>query len=166
MNRLTLKNILIVLPLGLVCGLTLICIGGFVSGEKLLLALERRQAQQILGVPLPDSNDDFRYFKYRPNLAYRRYEAYIRFKAPEEAYLQLMEQMEMNFIEDGDNAYRYFWPGLWKGNPRVNLEWWNPKLETSKNAAAKDFGSDGWMLATYEQGYVFITAFDPGPTSQ
>jgi hypothetical protein len=161
------KQLLIIFTFACICGLMLVVTGGITGREKLIFALKRYQVQQILGVALPETIDDLKYYKHQPDIAFRWYTAYIRFKASEEVYLQLMEQMEMTFIaKDTETIYRYYWPGQWKADPKLDLEWWNPKLETPKNAAAKDFGTEGWILATYEQGYVFITAFDPAYTLQ
>ena len=70
-----------------------------VFGNKIVLELNpnRRYVQNLLGVTLPESVTDVRYYKDQPNWEYNHYTVYIRFRISEDEYMNLMRQMNMTF---------------------------------------------------------------------
>lgn len=139
--------------------------------DKLISGLDfnRYRVQKLLGILLPESADDIRYHKDQPNWAWNYYTVYIRLSIPENEYMDLMQQMEMNFYTDATTPYSYLFPGKWKTPSHLTLDWWKPTLETPKNNAATrqygsatlPHGSPGWIIAKHEHGYAYIQVFVP-----
>lgn len=135
-----------------------------VLGNKVVLELNptRRYVQNLLGVTLPESVDDVRYYKDQPNWEYNYYTVYIRFRIPEDEYMNLIRQMNMTFYMGATTPYSYLFPGQWKASSRVTVDWWDPTLETPKNnTATRQYGSNGWIIAKHENGYAYFEVFVP-----
>ena len=127
----------------------------FVSNKK-SLAIEK-----LLGTALPAQVNDLHYFKSQPSNDLQYYTAYIKYSTPKEAYITLIQQMHMNFHNTGGDANLYL-PTAWVSEPNVEIDWWNPSSDTPVDAAAKAFGTNGWILAKYERGYVYLIVTDSG----
>ena len=135
-----------------------------VFGNRIVLELNptRRRVQELLGMTLPESVDDVRYYKYQPNSEITYYTVYIRFRIPKDEYMDLMRQMNMTFYTGVDTPYWYLFPGKWKTSRSAVSDWWNPTLETLRNnTATRQYGSDGWIIAKHENGYAYIRIFVP-----
>jgi hypothetical protein len=72
-----------------------------------------------------------------------------------------MQQMKMDFYKSGKNEMGYF-QTRWPAKPQVKLDWWNPKMGKPLDAAARSFGVNGWIVAKYEEGNVYIYLIDTG----
>lgn len=159
MKNLSPQIILPIIPIVICCALCVPMIK-FLSAE-----LKRYQVEQLIGTSLPASVSDLRYHKYQPfywdpmTFMDPYHITYIRFRASEQEYIELMERMDMEFYDKDQVRFWASWPGKWgAGVPNIVDEWWNPKLNTPRYAARNkpDDLERGRIFAIYEDGYVFI----------
>jgi hypothetical protein len=131
--------------------------------DKIALELNptRWRVQNLLAVKLPESVNEVRYYKDQPNSEINHYTVYIRFRISEDEYMALMQQMNMTFYAGATTPYSYLFPGHWKAS-RITVDWWNLTLETPRNnTVTRQYGSAGWIIAKYENGYAYIKVFAP-----
>src|SRR5262245_38729821 len=100
----------------------------------LLRGLDRRAVEKLLGVPLPGQVADLSYFKWQPSTDLAVYDAYIKFRASHEYYLDFVRRRNLIFFEEsGPTAHL---PSAWKQSDEIAaLEWWDPTPETPPDAA-------------------------------
>ena len=117
--------------------------------------------EKLLGTALPSQVTNLHYFKWQlsPDLYF--YEAYIKFSVSRSEFIKLMKRMKMDFYQGGKNEMGYL-PTGWQSKPEVKLDWWNPKTNTPLDAASRYFGVNGWIVAKYEEGNVYIYITDTG----
>ena len=155
------------LRIGLVIGLattTLAVVFMSVKTGGVFSYFDRRAVQKLLGVPLPAQVTDLYYAKWQPSTDLALYEAYIKFKTDQEAYLDLVRRLNLILFEaSGPTAHL---PTHWHQSPDFNkLAWWDPSPETPVDAASGTVGIYGWILMKYERGYVYIIISDTGQTA-
>jgi hypothetical protein len=120
---------------------------------------KRRAVQKLLGTALPDVTDDLHYFRWQPSEDLSYYVAYVKFGTSREQFIDLMQRMNMDFHNTGGDANLYL-PAAW--DVLVELEWWDPDPDTPVDAAARAYGTNGWIVAKYEHGDVYLTITDTG----
>jgi hypothetical protein len=123
--------------------------------------LDRRRVERLLGVSLPAEAKDLRYLKWQPSTDLALYEAYIKFRAPHAAYLDLVRGRSLVMFRDsGPTAHM---PTDWRQAPQLEpLEWWDPSPDTPPDAASGQVGVYGWILAKHERGHVYVFISDTG----
>jgi hypothetical protein len=126
--------------------------------------LDRRTVEKLLGVPLPVQAADLRYYIWRPSTDLAVYDAYITFRLPYAAYLDLVRRRKLVLFKDsGPTAHL---PTAWKQSDEFDrLAWWDPSPETPVDAASGSVGTYGWILAKYERGHVYVIISDTGHTA-
>lgn len=122
---------------------------------------KRRVIQKLLGCTLPESATDLHYFRWQPSPDLSYYIAYIKCHLSKDEFSDLSRQMMMDFHNTGGAALLYL-PTSWKIVPELTLEWWDPDQNTPAEAAAKSFGSNGWIVAKYERDYIYVIVTDTG----
>ncbi len=120
---------------------------------------KRRAVQKLLDTALPDVTDDLHYFRWQPSEDLSYYTAYMKFGTSREEFVDLMERMNMDFRGAGGDANLYL-PAAW--DAMIELDWWDPDADTPEYSAARSFGANGWIVAKYESGHVYMTVSDTG----
>lgn len=126
--------------------------------------LNRRAADKLLGVAVPDDADDIHYAKFKISTFLAGYDAYLKFRTSRRSFLDLVRRADFDLYEaTGPNTYL---PAPWKQAPEhPHLSWWDPAPDTPSDAASATFGADGWLVGKYENGCAyFIISGDTGRT--
>jgi hypothetical protein len=119
--------------------------------------------QTLLGTTLPKQANDLHYFRWQPSRDLTYYTTFIKFSTSRAEFIDLMEQMSMNFHNMGRDASLHL-PTAWETPSGLELDWWDPGSDTPADSAAKSFGTNGWIVAKYERGNVYLIATDTGHT--
>jgi hypothetical protein len=122
---------------------------------------ERRLAERLLGVSLPDSAGDIHADRLRVSSDLAGYDAWIRFRAPREDHDHLIQSLGLSPLStSGPNAYL---PSSWKLPPEAGeVSWWDVSSNTPPDAASATLHRDGWIIAKHENGYTWIILSDTG----
>jgi hypothetical protein len=131
------------------------------SGWLMHESNEQKEIITLLGIALPSSAQEIRFFRWHPDPELAFFTAYIKFHVSHETYIDFINDMEMSFLLDGGDALVYL-PTVWDAEPELNLEWWTPSSETPEDAAAKAYGINGWIVGKYELGDVYLIVTDSG----
>lgn len=97
---------------------------------------------------------------HRPSPQLPLYEAYARFDGDEFAFRALMSALGLGAA--GTATAGGHLPAAWRASDRVPLPWWDATAETPATAAARPFGSGGWIVAKLERGHVYLIVTDTG----
>jgi hypothetical protein len=122
----------------------------------------RAQVERLIGTTLPQEADDLHHAIVRPSSQLAFYTAYVRFGASHDDYVALMRRMAMDFVSDGGAANRHL-PTAWRSPS--DPSWWDPGDETPPDAAAKTLAYNGWAVAKYERGRVYLILTETGMPS-
>ena len=125
----------------------------------MLASRDRRVVETLIEAPLPKSIEDLNYYKYQPSPdLYARY-IYVKFRAPKEDYVDLMNEMGVPLHDKSDPSLKIFLPGSWKILPPLHLEWWNPEISIPEDTAMLVSSSGNWTVAKHENGYVYLVMY-------
>jgi len=124
----------------------------------------QRQIEKLIGVRLPFKPGRLRLAKWQPNSDLVYFHAYIKIEATEDQYLDLIDVMNLHFRGQTPEADIYL-PASWACDIDDAPSWWHPTAETPADAVAKQYGVNGWVVAKYENGAVFIIVTDTGSES-
>ncbi len=116
----------------------------------------------LLNTQLPNDIHDLNYFKFKPSDQLDFYTIYIKFGTSKTKFLNLMQQMNMHLRRAGGEANLYL-PAAWAADSSISIPWWNPSQDNPEDySAAKSFGSNGWIVAKYENESVYIIVTETG----
>lgn len=117
--------------------------------------------EKLLGTALPSQATNLYYFKWQASPGFDFDEAYIKFRVSRSEFIKLMQRMKMDFYKSGTSETGYL-PTGWEAKPQLKLHWWNPRINTPLDAAARSFAVNGRILAKYEEGNVYIKIINGG----
>ena len=117
------------------------------------------KVEDLIGASLPSDATDLHFHHWEPgqNLAF--FAAYIKFVSSETDFNDLMERMNMDF-HNTEGAALMFLPAAWDTEQEVQLDWWEPGKETPAESAAAAYGKNGWIVAKFENGVVYMIVTD------
>jgi hypothetical protein len=121
----------------------------------------QRQIEKLLDIKLPFKPGRLHFAKWQPNPDLVYFQAYIKIEATEDQYLNLIDVMSLHFRGQTPEADIYL-PASWACESEDTVSWWDPTFETPADAAARAYGVNGWIIAKYENGAVFIIVTDTG----
>jgi hypothetical protein len=135
------------------------------SWGGLFRGFDRRAVEKLIGASLPAQTAELRYFKWQPSTDLAVYDAYVKFRASNEDYLDFVRRRNLIFFEQsGPTAHL---PTAWKQSDEIAaLDWWDPGPETPPDAASGTVGVYGWVLTKYEGGCVYVVISDTGHTGE
>jgi hypothetical protein len=130
--------------------------------ENVVRVNERDQVEELLNTALPAQTHDLHYFKSKPSNQLDFYTVYIKFSTSRAEFLDLMKRMNMYLRTAGGEA-NFHLPAAWTADsPPNTIPWWNPSQTNPDDAAAKSFGTNGWIVAKYENECVYMIVTDTG----
>jgi len=127
-----------------------------------LFKSDKRAAEQALGVSLPPTAADVRFYRDQPNPDLALYTAYLRFRTTRDDYLDLMRRMQVRTYPGSAPELRQLLPGKWQADPRLQLEWWDPGADIPDDTAMGPFGVSGWLVGKYARGQAYVEVHDTG----
>lgn len=119
------------------------------------------KVQELIGATLPAGTADLKIHRWEPSADLAIFAVYIKFASSEAEFTNLMGRMNMAFHNSGGAALMFL-PAAWGTEADVQLDWWDAREETPVEAAAAAFGVNGWIVAKYEEGAVYIIVTDSG----
>ncbi len=117
--------------------------------------------EELIDATLPADAADLKIHRWEPGADLAIFAVYIKFASSEADFTDLMERMNMDF-HDTEGAALMFLPAAWGTEADVRLDWWEAREETPAEAAAAAYGVNGWIVAKYEEGAVYIIVTDSG----
>lgn len=123
-----------------------------------MFSSNRKKAEKILGIELPKTCTDVKYSINRPNPDLAMYFIYIAMKAPKNDFYKIVKETQM---KQYDKSIAVYFEDGWKMSGE-KVSWWNPTKATPLESFAKNFGKNGWIIAKYEDGKIFVIATDSG----
>ena len=121
----------------------------------------RNQVETLLKVKIPFEPEEIRLAKYQPSPDLMHFQAYIKIGAAKDEYIQLAKELHLHQRGETPDAGMYL-PASWDCEAEAAASWWNPTAETPDNAAARQYGVNGWVVAKYENGAIYINLTDTG----
>ena len=88
------------------------------------------------------------------------YEAYARASGTMADFDGLVSALALHRRSEGPVATGGLLPAPWQPSPGVQLPWWDASPETPETSAARRHGNQGWIVAKYEDGRIFLIATD------
>ena len=121
----------------------------------------QRQIEKLLDIKLPFKPGRLHFAKWQPNPDLVYFNAYIKIEATKDQYLNLIDMMDLHFRGQTPEA-DIFLPASWTCESEEPVSWWDPISESPADAGARSYGVNGWIIAKYENGAVFIIVTDTG----
>jgi hypothetical protein len=122
------------------------------------------QAEDLLGVSLPDDVFDIQYEKVFESSEFTKpYFAYLQVELSEEDYLELVQELGLS-LQANKNDPIFVYDRL-RPN-RFSPDWWNPPTTTEDTIyAGGEFvaaANHGWIVSMYSNGSAYIKAYEEG----
>lgn len=117
--------------------------------------------EELIGTTLPADASELKIHRWEPGDNLAIYTVYIKLSTSPEGFRDLMERMNMDF-HNTSGAALMFLPAAWGTEPEVRLEWWDAKADTPEQSAAAAYGENGWIVAKYEAGAIYMIVTDSG----
>lgn len=121
----------------------------------------RKQFEELYGKALPTSAKNIQFIKWKPSADLYYFVAYLKFTVSKNEFVTWIKNTGMDLAGSGKAGSVYL-PGVWKLEPELKLPWWDAGPDTPDNAAAQSFGENGWAVAKYERGHVYVLITDTG----
>ena len=115
---------------------------------------------ELLGAPVLTGKPGIRAHIHRPSPQLALYQAFARFDGDDAGFHALTTTLHLG--GPGTPAAGGYLPAAWNAPGGVALPWWDAMPETPASAAARSFGSGGWIAAKLEGGHIYLTATDTG----
>lgn len=115
---------------------------------------------ELLGAPVLTGKPGIRVHIHRPSPQLALYQAFARFDGNDAAFRALAATLHLSAA--GTPGAGGYLPAVWRAAEDVSLPWWDARAETPATAAARSFGSGGWIAAKLEGGHIYLTATDTG----
>jgi len=146
--------VLIVVSLAVIAAGTM---AAFVMGMR----CRRWVVERSIGASLPGSTTDVHYYRFRPMPDSHTYYVYLRFRTTKADYLRFMESLGVPVYPADSPQLRLLLPGKWSGSLVPDLRWWDPSDEIPEDTGMLNLEQDGYTVAKYEDGYVYLRIFRP-----
>lgn len=121
----------------------------------------QRQVEDLLEVQLSFEAEEIRLVKYQPNPDLMYFQIYIKIVAEKDQYVKLAHDMHLHQRGETPDAEMHL-PYSWDCEAEEAVTWWNPTSETPDDAMARQYGVNGWIVAKYENGAIYINLTDTG----
>jgi hypothetical protein len=121
---------------------------------------DAHKLDELLGASVLAGQPGIRVHIHRPSPQLMLYQAFARFDGNDVAFRALATTLNLGTA--GTSAAGGHLPAAWRAPDAVSLPWWDAKPETPATAAARPFGSGGWIAAKLEGGRIYLTATDTG----
>ena len=121
---------------------------------------DRRQAETLLEIELPEAIGEVHAFRWQPSGDLHYFHAYVKLIASRQDFLDLVERLRLAHRRAAESAG--YLPAAWEAPRGVDLPWWDPGADTPPDSAARAYGTNGWVVAKYEDGQIFLILTDSG----
>lgn len=117
--------------------------------------------EKLLGISLPTESIGPVFFeKISPSDQLTYHYVFGRVDGVDQAGYEALVQDAPAFGERAAGQAAGFLPAAWLPAEGMAIPWWTPSPATPSNAVAAAYGQQGWIVAKWEAGSLFVLATD------